>query len=58
MAFISGGVITVNNWVQVDDTTPPEKVTSLRVLEAVDDGSNVFTLGWTAPGDDLNIGNG
>ena len=53
-----GGVITVNKWQPVEDTTPPEKVTSLRVLNAADDGNNVFTLGWTAPGDDLNIGNG
>ena len=58
MLSILGGVITVNNWKYVEDTTPPEKVTSLRVLNAADDGNNVFTLGWTAPGNDLNIGNG
>ena len=51
-------MITVDNWRPVDDTTPPERITSLRFLQAAGDGNNIFTLGWTAPGDDLNIGYG
>ena len=53
-----GGLIVINNWRPVEDTTPPEKITDLRVLNAAADGNNVFTIGWTAPGDDLNKGQG
>ena len=42
----------------VEDTTPPEKINDLRILNAAADGNNVFTIGWTAPGDDLNVGQG
>ena len=56
--MFSAGLITVNNWKRVDDTTPPEKITSLRVLDVAAYESDIFTLGWTAPGDDLNIGTG
>ena len=54
----AGGVIVVNNWVAVEDTTPPEKINDLKILNAAADGNNVFTIGWTAPGDDLNVGQG
>ena len=53
-----GGLIVIDNWRPVEDTTPPEKITDLRVLNAAADGNNVFTIGWTAPGDDLNKGQG
>ena len=42
----------------VEDTTPPEKINDLRILNAAADGNYVFTIGWTAPGDDLNVGQG
>ena len=54
----TGGVVIVNNWVKVEDTTPPSRINDLRVLNAAADGNNVFTIGWTAPGDDLNLGQG
>lgn len=57
--LILGGVIVVNNWMPgVEDKTPPEKITDVVVLNAAANGDNVFTIGWTAPGDDVNIGQG
>ena len=56
--IFSVGLVEIKNWSPVEDTTPPEKITNLRVLNAAADGNNIFTLGWTAPGDDLNIGKG
>ena len=41
----------------VSDTTPPEVIYA-RVENAAADGNNIFTLAWTAPGDDLNVGKG
>ena len=52
------GLMEIKNWSPVEDTTSPEKITSLRILNAAADGNNIFTLGWTAPGEDLNIGKG
>ncbi|XP_067930958.1 calcium-activated chloride channel regulator 4-like [Watersipora subatra] len=51
----SGGVIVIDNWVQLNDTTPPEKITDLTVLAVSEDNGKV-TLAWTAPGEDLNMG--
>lgn len=57
--FIIAGVVVVNNWKPgVEDKTPPEKITDLVVLNAAADGDDVFTISWTAPGDDLNVGQG
>lgn len=53
-----GGVIVVSNWTSVNDRTKPDQVRDFRVLNAAADGNNIFTLGWTAAGDDLNIGQG
>ncbi|XP_067930953.1 calcium-activated chloride channel regulator 1-like [Watersipora subatra] len=50
-----GGVIVIRNWSLVPDTTPPDRITDLSVLEASEE-TGVFVLGWTAPGEDLNLG--
>ena len=46
------------NWYPVNDTTSPERITDLHVINAAKNKKNMFTLGWTAPGDDLNLGTG
>ncbi|XP_067930458.1 calcium-activated chloride channel regulator 4-like [Watersipora subatra] len=51
----SGGVIVIDNWVQLNDATPPEKITDLMVLAVSEDNDRVI-LAWTAPGEDLNMG--
>ncbi|XP_067930955.1 calcium-activated chloride channel regulator 4A-like [Watersipora subatra] len=50
-----GGVVVISNWSAVPDSTPPEKITDLVVLDASKE-TGVITLSWTAPGEDLNIG--
>ena len=53
----AGGVIEVNDWdasMAARDITPPEQIRDFRVLNAAADGNNIFTLGWTAPSNDLN----
>jgi len=53
------GVVTVNNYVLVADQTPPEKIKDLKVvLVKKQENGTIFTLQWTAPGNDLNIGFG
>jgi len=56
---LEGGVINVHNHVPVNDTTPPERIKDLTV-ESVSTKTNktIFTLSWTAPGNDLNVGKG
>ena len=46
------------NWYPVNDTSSPERITDLHVINAAKKRRNLFTLGWTAPGDDLNLGTG
>lgn len=58
ICYLIAGVIVIKNWVRVEDKTPPENITDLVVINAAADGDNVFTIGWTAPGEDLNIGRG
>lgn len=53
-----GGSINVQNWVRIiNDKMPPEPVRDLKLLTAVD-GSDMFTIGWTAAGDDPGQGTG
>ncbi|XP_067929384.1 calcium-activated chloride channel regulator 1-like isoform X2 [Watersipora subatra] len=53
--YSKGGVIVVNNWKGVPDTTPPDRITDLRIYNT-SNSEDVVTLAWTAPGEDLNIG--
>ena len=58
------GEITVKNFVANEgDITPPAKITDLSVqdIEYVGEGADtvmVFTLQWTAVGDDMDEGQG
>ena len=58
MTFIIGGVLQVLNWSAVNDTTSPERITDLHIINAANNKKKMFILGWTAPGDDLNLGKG
>ena len=54
----TGGAIIVSNWhALVGDKLSPEPVRDLTLLTAVS-GSDVFTIGWTAPGDNPGQGTG
>ncbi|XP_067929388.1 calcium-activated chloride channel regulator 1-like isoform X2 [Watersipora subatra] len=53
----SGSVIVVKNWESVPDITPPDRITDLTIHK-VSNSKDVVTLIWTAPGEDLNIGQG
>jgi len=49
----------VQNHVPVPDTTPPERIKDLSVDSGSErNSSTIFTLSWTAPGNDLNVGRG
>ncbi|XP_067930952.1 calcium-activated chloride channel regulator 4-like [Watersipora subatra] len=52
---VTGGVIVIDGWVPLPDHTPPETITDLIVLQTSKE-LGLFTLGWTAPGEDLDIG--
>jgi len=55
----TGGVITVANYRVVPDTTPPERIKDLVVGSGnTTNNTTIFTLSWTAPGNDLNVGRG
>jgi len=49
----------VQNHVPVNDKTPPERIKDLFV-DSVNTTNNrtIFTLSWTALGNDLNVGRG
>ncbi|XP_067930964.1 calcium-activated chloride channel regulator 1-like [Watersipora subatra] len=51
----SGSLVVINNWSSVNDVVPPEAITDLTVQEASKE-SGLIELSWTAPGEDLNIG--
>ncbi|XP_067929386.1 calcium-activated chloride channel regulator 1-like [Watersipora subatra] len=53
--YSAGGVVVVDNWKNVPDITPPDRVTDLSIHIALS-GEDVVALTWTAPGEDLNIG--
>lgn len=53
-----GGLIYLTNWRRIlRDQMPPEPVRDLTLLTAVD-GSDTFTIGWTAAGDNPGQGTG
>ncbi|KAF6040357.1 CLCA4 [Bugula neritina] len=55
---VSGGVFIVSNFTgSVTDRTPPDRITDLLAdFGSERNGNTIFTLSWTAPGNDLNVG--
>ena len=56
----TGGMFEVVNYdptIASQDNFAPDKITDLRIIESVY-GTDFFTIGWTAPGDDKAYGNG
>ncbi|XP_067930947.1 calcium-activated chloride channel regulator 1-like [Watersipora subatra] len=53
--YSKGSIIIVNNWKSVPDTTPPDRITDLRIYNT-SNSEDVVTLAWTAPGEDFNVG--
>jgi len=57
---LQGGVFIVSNFTgSVTDRTPPDRITDLLAdFGSERNGNTIFTLSWTAPGNDLNVGRG